>query len=227
MNRKPRAILTRKYSRRDVLSAGVAASFLPLASVANQLGLTPSQTAGPFYPNWAQSDRDADLTKINGNANQAVGEPIEVSGQVLSAEMEPIVGASIEVWQANAHGRYAHEADRNTAPLDKNFQGWAQLKTDAEGFYRFKTIVPGAYPVSRSWSRPPHIHFKVSGRGYLSLTTQMYFAGHPLNETDGLLLQHPASERRKLVVEFREQKSVFEKGRVSSGVFNIVLNRAG
>ena len=201
----------------------VAAS-LPLSALAvKRQAVTPRQTEGPFYPNRKQKDVDADLTLIEGKSERAAGEIIEVSGQVLAPDLSPIPDAVVDVWQANAYGRYAHEADSNSAPLDDNFQGWAVLKTDARGFYRFRSIMPGAYPVSARWTRPPHIHFKVSKPGFSGLTTQMYFAGHPLNEMDGILRQHPEAERKKLIVDFSRPSSSDAETSVQSGVFNIVL----
>ncbi len=99
-------------------------------------------------------------------------------GRVLNAGGEPVSGARIEIWQANAHGRYAHPADDNPAPLDPNFQGYAKLLTDADGRYRFKTIKPSAYPAG-AFMRPAHIHFDVTGK-LDRLVTQMYFPDDPL-----------------------------------------------
>jgi protocatechuate 3,4-dioxygenase, beta subunit len=112
-------------------------------------------------------DADADLTVIGGGAGHAEGEVIHVMGRVLDARGAPVVGATVEIWQANAKGRYAHPADRNLAPLDPNFQGFGAQLTDGDGQYRFKTIKPAAYPINPmnpQRVRPPHIHFDVSGR---------------------------------------------------------------
>ena len=188
---------------------------------------TPRQTEGPFFPRNPQRDRDADLTQIVGKSQRAKGEVIEVSGRVFSTEGKPLSGVSMDVWQANTWGRYAHQSDRSSAPLDANFQGWAQLMTDERGFYRFKTIKPGAYAVSRNWQRPPHIHFKLSKRGFRSLTTQMYFAGDPLNDIDGILLQHTADERRSLIVDFDNVAARGKPASPRAGEFNIYLDRVG
>ena len=125
----------------------------------------------------------------------------------------------VDIWQANAHGRYAHEDDPATAPLDPNFQGWGMVKTDADGSYSFTTIKPGAYAVSSGWSRPPHIHFRISRRGYHELITQMYFANESLNDNDRLLLSVDEEARQRLVVEFHDNDGVLE------GDFPIVLAR--
>ncbi|MEO0982441.1 MAG: protocatechuate 3,4-dioxygenase [Pseudomonadota bacterium] len=187
-------------SRRGLIAGGLGAGACAQAA-ASQLIATPRQTEGPFYPIAPQTDKDADLTQIGDSDRVARGEVIQVAGRVLDQGGAPIPGAVVDVWQANAAGRYSHEADPNPAPLDPDFQGWAILTADAEGAYRFKTIKPGAYPVSEGWSRPPHIHFKVSRRGYREVTTQMYFDGEPLNEVDRILNAHSAEERRVLVAK--------------------------
>ena len=171
---------TRKFTRRQVLKTTFGAAALAAGGplMAGMPGVTPAQTEGPFYPTRDQADKDIDLTQIQGHSERALGEVIEVSGTVLDEEGEAVGGALVDVWQANVHGRYDHEADPNPAPLDPNFQGWARFTTDAEGRYRFTTIRPGAYSVSGEWTRPPHIHFKVARRGFHDLTTQMYCAGH-------------------------------------------------
>jgi len=182
---------------------------------------TPHQTEGPFFPIREQPDTDADMTLIDGHPERAFGEVIEVSGRVLDEDGNAIADALVDVWQANMHGRYAHEADPNPAPLDDNFQGWAQLKTDAEGRYRVRTIKPGAYPVMDGWSRPPHIHFKVARRGFHELTTQMYFAGEPLNDVDRLFLSVPEESRDMLVVDFGPARDSGSR----QGTFDIVLSK--
>ena len=202
----------RRFLGTAIGAAAVVGSGPLLAAV------TPSQTEGPFFPIKDQPDKDADLTRIEGHSETAMGDVIVVEGRVLDEAGAPIAGALIDVWQANVHGRYSHEADPNPQPLDPNFQGWGKLVTDEEGRYRFRTIIPGAYQVGESWSRPPHIHFKVARRGFHELTTQMYFADHPLNELDRLLQSVPEGEREMLVVDFEPQA-----GDAPRGVFDIVL----
>jgi len=178
------------FSRRDMLSAtALVGTGLALAGCSESKAhtvATPTQTEGPFYPVLDQADKDADLTKVQGRENVADGEVISVQGRIIDEAGLPVANAVVDIWQANAAGRYAHEADTTTAPLDPNFQGWAIIKTDGEGNYRFKTIKPGAYPANEGWMRPPHIHFKVSRRGYREITTQMYFESEPLNDVDKL-----------------------------------------
>lgn len=194
----------KNISRRDVLGAtAVAGTGIALGAAASPaaLNVTPPHTEGPFYPIADQSDKDFDLTRIGDDDVAADGEIITVAGQVLDDAGTPIVDAVVDIWQANAAGRYAHERDPNPAPLDPHFQGWAILKTDGEGRYRFKTIRPGAYPVDNNWTRPPHIHFKVSRRGYRDITTQMYFENEPLNDVDQLLNALPQDLQPTLIAK--------------------------
>ena len=109
---------------------------------------TPKQVEGPFHPIEEQSDTDTDLSIVEGRADAAKGEIILVRGRVTDVNGHPLEGALVDVWQANHFGRYSHAKDPNTAPLDPNFQGLGLMKTDTEGSYGFKTIKPGAYPLS-------------------------------------------------------------------------------
>ena len=187
-----------RMSRRGLLGlSGVAMLGAAGRSPAADLGRTPAQTLGPFYPIEKPLDRDADLTLIRGRKQRAAGQVIHVLGRVLDARGNPVSGARIEIWQANAHGRYTHPNDRNPQPLDPNFEGYANLETDAEGRYRFKTIKPGGYPAGAGASRPPHIHFDVKGR-LSRLVTQMYFAGEPLD--DDAIFMATSREFRQLLV---------------------------
>src|SRR5947209_18989533 len=127
-----------------------------------------------------------DLTRVPGRSGGADGQVLNVMGKVLNLSGEPVRNAKVEVWQANARGRYTHPSDTNPAPLDPNFDGSAVLDTDAEGRYRFTTIKPAAYPAGPNLIRPAHIHFQVSGRQD-RLVTQMYFEGDPYNATDRFL----------------------------------------
>ena len=208
-----------RLSRRSILAAGagLAAGAMSLPLGAGPHAPTPANPEGPFYPNRPQAETDADLTLIEGHEQRASGEVIRISGRVLDEDGQPVTGAVVDVWQANTHGRYHHENDPATAPVDPDFQGWAVMKTDAEGRYAFTTIKPGAYRVTGNWSRPPHIHFRVSRRGFHELTTQMYFAGESLNERDRLLQGVPAGRRDSLVVAFDDS------GAVPRGEFPVVL----
>lgn len=185
-------------SRRDVLEMALAAGGLAALPALRSLGLilaqdpgrvlTPEQVMGPFYPMIKPLDRDADLTVIRGKRGRAQGSTIHVMGRVVDRKGEPVRGGRLEVWQANAAGRYDHPSDTNPAPLDPNFQGYCVIRTDADGRYRFKSIKPGAYPVGPAVIRPPHIHFEVLGHRD-RLVTQMYFPDDPLNEKDDIFRQ--------------------------------------
>ncbi|MDX1683239.1 MAG: protocatechuate 3,4-dioxygenase [Phycisphaeraceae bacterium] len=160
---------------------------------------TPTEIKGPFYPVHAQKDKDFDLTRIKGRDERAKGEAVIIEGRVLDTEGEPVEDAQVEIWQANAAGRYRHPHDANPAPIDPHFQGWAIVPSGEKGGFRFRTIVPGPYPVSEKWERPPHIHYKVSKRGYVELVTQMYFPDEPLNEKDRLLQRKSDAEQSLMI----------------------------
>lgn len=213
-------------SRRTALQLGLGVAAGAAAGLVRgqPRDFTPAQVEGPFYPTRDQPDKDVDLTVIAGHDKAAQGEVIAVEGRVTNEYGEPVPEALVDVWQANHFGRYAHEGDPNPAPLDPDFQGWGQMLTDADGRYRFKTIKPGAYDAMENWTRPPHIHFKVARRGFHELTTQMYFAGESLNDTDQLLQALPENERDRLVVAFTKDSDPHD---VPRGRFNIVLRAVG
>lgn len=192
-------------SRRKLLGGVAAGAGLLAAGRAAHAACvaTPYQVNGPFFP-VAINDYDWDMTHVPGRRNRAEGEVIEVRGRVLDAECKPLRGAIIDVWQANAKGRYLHPRDPNPEPLDPNFEGYAHLYTGEDGTWRIRTIVPGAYPVAPGWVRPPHLHFKVHPATAPSITTQMYFAGHELNEKDNLYLGTPPEARGMITVAFDE-----------------------
>lgn len=211
--------------RRDFLRQGVIAGAVALfassayANVLPTLIPTPPEIKGPFYPVLAQKDKDFDLTQVEGKQGVAKGERIIIQGQVLDTGGRPIEDVTVDLWQANAAGRYRHPRDSNKSPLDPNFQGWAIVPSGKEGKFRFKTVKPGAYPASYRWTRPPHIHFKVSKRGYIELVTQMYFPENILNDSDRLLMGKTKEERKLMIAEKIEDKpDVY--------AFNIVLQKA-
>ncbi|MDX1668785.1 MAG: protocatechuate 3,4-dioxygenase [Limnobacter sp.] len=186
--------------RRHFLSIGSAVMATSLAQAKPRMA-TPSEVEGPFYPVHSQTDKDADLTQVQGQAGQAQGQVIELQGQVVDVSGQPLAGAKVDLWQANAAGKYHDARDPNPAEIDPGFQGWAVLRTDESGRFALKTIFPGAYPASRGWSRPPHIHFKLSKPGYRALTTQMYFPDHPLNGKDRLLQRLSKAEQAMLIAK--------------------------
>src|SRR5262249_19675814 len=160
--------------------------------------------AGPLFDHGEVAAGDSDLTRQH--AGEPLGERIIVTGRVLDEAMRPVPDSLIEIWQCNAAGRYAHERDQHSAPLDPNFTGLGRCVTDAEGNYRFTTIRPGAYPWRNhpnAW-RPAHIHLSLFGPSFLSrLVTQMYFPGDPLFPFDPIFNAIPeASARQRLIARF-------------------------
>jgi protocatechuate 3,4-dioxygenase beta subunit len=198
------------FTRRDVLKASaLLAGALCTSSVpasAETLARTPGQILGPFYP-LKELPKTADMTRVQGRAGRAAGQVLNVMGRVLNISGEPVPNASIEVWQANTHGRYSHPSDANPAPLDANFEGSALLTTDSRGQYRFKTIKPAAYPAGPNLMRPAHIHFQVSGR-HDRLVTQMYFENDPHNDKDPFL--NSAGRKQLLISKLLDPTSEFE-----------------
>jgi protocatechuate 3,4-dioxygenase beta subunit len=183
---------------------------------------TPGEILGPFYPVLKRPEPTGDLTVIPGKTGRATGQPIHVMGRVLNAQGDPVRGARVELWQANAHGRYTHPSDTNPAPLDPNFEGFAVQTTDGEGRYRFKSIKPGAYPANPNWMRPPHLHFEVTGKINRTIT-QMYFPGEPLNDKD-LLLQNLRQNREGAIAKVLPPTSDVEPDSLLV-VWDIVLDK--
>jgi len=173
----------------------------------------PTERHGPVFGEAAVGPGDADLTAQHGA--EPIGERIIVSGRLLDEAGRPIAGQLVEVWQANAAGRYAHEGDQHPAPLDPNFTGAGRCLTDAEGGYRFVTVKPGAYPWKNhqnAW-RPAHIHFSVFGRKFTErLVTQMYFPGDPLFAFDPIFNSVSQPARTRMVSTFDLSTTVEEWG---------------
>jgi protocatechuate 3,4-dioxygenase, beta subunit len=178
---------------------------------------TPPQILGPFYPFMQTPVETGDLT----SGGQAKGTILYLSGRILTDKGEPVAGASVEIWQANAAGRYSHPNDENTAaPLDDKFHGFAVTTTDADGQYAFKTVRPAAYPAAQDRWRPAHIHFCVTAK-YERLVTQMYFKGDEWNDKDAWL--GSASRKDLLITDPGPAK-----GREADALevaFDIVLTR--
>jgi protocatechuate 3,4-dioxygenase beta subunit len=164
---------------------------------------TLSELTGPVYPYGHIGELDHDLTRQH--AGEPIGERIVVEGRVLDEDGRPVPDTLVEVWQANATGRYKHEVDVHDAPLDPNFSGAGRTVTDAEGRYRFVSIRPGHYPWRNhhnAW-RPAHIHFSLFGPCFLTrLVTQMYFPGDPLLAHDPVFNAVPEGARERLVAAF-------------------------
>ncbi len=156
---------------------------------------------GPVYGDETVAEGDHDLT--GQHAGEPLGERIIVSGRVLDDAGKPIRNTLVEVWQANAAGRYHHQVDQHPAPLDPNFTGAGRTLTDDDGNYRFITIKPGSYPWGNhenAW-RPAHIHFSVFGRAFTErLVTQMYFPGDPVFEFDPIFHSVRDPKARALLI---------------------------
>jgi protocatechuate 3,4-dioxygenase beta subunit len=168
------------------------------------LPTTETELTGPAFGDDAVGELDHDLTRQH--AGEPLGERIIVTGRVLERDGRPVRNVLIEIWQANAAGRYVHHVDQHPAPLDPNFTGAGRCLTDAEGRYRFVTIKPGAYPWQNhpnAW-RPAHIHLSLFGRAFTSrLVTQMYFPGDPLFPHDPIFNSvRDENARRRLICSF-------------------------
>jgi protocatechuate 3,4-dioxygenase beta subunit len=146
-------------------------------------------------------------------------ELLDVVGRVLDARGAPIANATVEIWQADSHGRYAHSRDRNPAATDTDFQGYGQQTTDAEGWYRFRTIKPAPYPTGFG-TRTPHVHFQVTG-GDERKVTQMFFPGEPLNEQDSVL-RGVSRGRDRLFARIERVAAGLDSG-ATRATFDIVL----
>ncbi|HKN86710.1 MAG TPA: protocatechuate 3,4-dioxygenase [Nitrospiraceae bacterium] len=191
--------------------------------------ITPDQTEGPYYPPKAQIDamldQDNDLTRVGGRSGKATGQIIYVVGRVRDQHCRPIEGAMVEIWQASENGRYSHPRDRdNRAPLDPNFQYWGKNVTDKDGRYLFKTIKPGSYQAGRNWTRPPHIHFKVSHGTFRPFVTQMYFAGDAFQAADHILNEVPSNERERVIVSLEQPGADYESD-ARVGRFDLTLSQ--
>lgn len=213
----------KKISRRTIVKWGLTGGAVALGGGAGKvlaaLLPTPSEVEGPFYPVRNQKDKDADLTQIAGRRGVASGQHIVVSGRVSDIHGNPIANALLDIWQADANGRYRHPRDPSKAKPDKNFQGRAIIYTDDNGKFRFKTVMPGTYPASNEWTRPPHIHFKISKPGYRALTTQMYFPGQSLNALDLLLDRKSKMERAAMIAQ-----QIGQQGDLVFYEYNVILD---
>lgn len=209
----------KKSNRRSFIKDNVVGGALIALSTSTYAGVpTPPEIEGPFYPLYPQKDQDFDLTQVDGHAHKAKGDVVNIQGNVIDVDGSPIENATVDIWQANSMGRYRHPHDQNKAALDPDFQGWAIVQSGKKGGFKFKTIIPGAYPVSKTWLRPPHIHFKVSKMGYEEIITQMYFPNHELNDIDQLLQRKTKAEQKMMIASaVKEQSNTLE--------YNIVLQK--
>ncbi len=166
--------------------------------------VTLSEITGPLN---LRQKLDADLSDLSKTKEgwRALGQLIWVTGRLLDEDGMPVRGSIIEVWHANAAGRYIHKMDANSPfPEDPNFFGSGRCLTDNEGRYRYLSIKPGAYPVPNHperWWRPPHIHLSVFGEGFMSrLVTQMFFPEDHLNAQDRILNSVPDPKGRERMI---------------------------
>lgn len=189
----------RKFS--DYSSTTLRAPSKPLIVLKKSL----TENTGPLFESFKMGILDHDLTKNAVKSGEPIGERILVFGKVRNEKGQPIPNTLIEIWQANAAGRYVHKVDQHNAPLDPNFMGTGRCLTDAEGNYKFYTIKPGAYPWGNhpnAW-RPNHIHFSLFGNEITSrLITQMYFPGDPLLALDPIYKAVKEKGRDLLISKF-------------------------
>ena len=208
------------YLHPDYKSTVLRAPRKPLVPLNHSL----SERTGPCYGRHDLGSLDHDLTRNGVKSAEPLGERIIVTGRVLGDDGRPVPETLVEIWQANAAGRYNHSADQHDAPLDPNFFGAGRCLTDGEGRYRFTTIKPGAYPWGNhpnAW-RPNHIHFSLFGPSFATrLITQMYFPGDPLLPLDPIFNATPAQTRDLLVADF--SLDVTEPARALGYTFDIVL----
>ena len=193
----------------------------PLVPVTHTL----SEITGPGPALSAVSAEDSDLTTNMGTGSEALGERIIVTGRVLDEHATPQPNTLIEIWQANAAGRYRHRVDQHHAPLDPNFLGYGRCRTNHEGVYRFVTVRPGAYPWENhpnAW-RPAHIHLSLFGPSWVSrLITQMYFPGDPLQPLDPIFNSVPTeAARARFVAQYAHD--VTQAGYALGFRFDVVL----
>ncbi|HEV7392816.1 MAG TPA: protocatechuate 3,4-dioxygenase subunit beta [Burkholderiales bacterium] len=171
---------------------------------------TISEVTGPLFGHEDVKPEEADLTAQHAAA--PIGERIWVSGRVLDESGRPVPDALVEIWQANAAGRYRHATDDHDAPLDPNFTGCGRVLTAGDGRYAFKTIKPGAYPWRNHYNawRPAHIHLSIFGRGFMQrLVTQFYFPGDPLLPYDPMFMSVPDERARlNLIAQFDWEHTV-------------------
>jgi protocatechuate 3,4-dioxygenase, beta subunit len=225
---RPASPITYRIDRRDPASqcGGVVQGYAQTAQ--RWPALAPARRA--HGPSELGSPRLASRLKTTGGdlaghgARRAIGQLIDLRVRIVDEDGAPLPGAMVEIWHCNAAGKYLHPNDTNDAPADPNFYGAARLAADETGRIALRTVKPAAYPVADTdgWWRPPHIHFSVWGRVWLSrLVTQMFFPGEPLNALDPILNAVPdAAARERCIARFLPQAGsalVFEHQLVVRG----------
>jgi len=196
----------------------------PLVPLAQSL----SELTGPVYGHESVDELDHDLTRNAARNGEPLGERIVVTGRILDEDGRVQPNTLIEIWQANAAGRYVHRSDQHDAPLDPNFLGAGRCVTDDAGRYRFYSVKPGAYPWKNhhnAW-RPNHIHFSLFGPSFATrLVTQMYFPGDPLLDLDPIYQAAPEGARERMIARFSIDAT--EPEFALGYVFDIVLRGRG
>ncbi|MFV0295224.1 MAG: protocatechuate 3,4-dioxygenase subunit beta, partial [Hyphomicrobiaceae bacterium] len=166
---------------------------------------TLTELTGPVYGHDNLAENDGDLTLNARKGGEPIGERIIVTGKVQDENGRPVANTLIEIWQANASGRYIHVNDQHNAPVDPNFFGTGRVATDGEVRYKFYSIKPGAYEfvVNNNAWRPPHIHLSLFGPTIATrLVTQIFFPGDPLLKQDPIFMGVPEHARYRLVSTF-------------------------
>ncbi|GEP44917.1 intradiol ring-cleavage dioxygenase [Brevifollis gellanilyticus] len=185
---------------------------------AEALSLTPRATEGPYYPDHLPLDQDNDLLQIK-DGGVAEGVVANFGGRLLGVDGKPIQGALIEVWQADNNGCYIHsKGTQRDKERDPKFQGYGKIETNEKGEYRFRTIKPGLYT-----GRTIHWHIRVKQDGKSMLTTQLFIAGVPQNDRDGILRGMGTDEQRLSVI--REFKPVSAESKEFVGTWDIVIGK--
>src|SRR5215472_2560256 len=171
---------------------------------------TPEGTIGPFYPGvFALKSMPSDLSTVAPIlAHRPQGMPIRLSGRFIDSNGAPVPSLIVEVWQANAHGRYRHPLDISDRPLDPQFDGFARIRTMDDGVYEFRTVKPGAHPVREGspLMRAPHLRFTIFASGIDRIVTQIFFEDEPLNAADPVLGCIPDPDvRHRLIAKRRRE----------------------
>ena len=217
--RRPKRGTQPEYLFRPYASTVKRAPTKPLVMLRHTL----TETTGPVFGRDEVRAGDHDLTRQH--RGDPIGERIIVSGRVMDEDGRPVRNTLVEIWQANAAGRYPHRADQHDAPMDPNFTGAGRCLTDARGHYRFVSIRPGEYPWRNHYNawRPAHIHFSLFGPAFATrLVTQMYFPGDPLIEYDPMYNCVPDERARKRLISSLDLETTIPE--VALGYrFDIVL----
>jgi protocatechuate 3,4-dioxygenase alpha subunit len=176
-------------------------------------GLTISQTIGPFFH---YAHLPAAWSTLTGPETE--GERILLEGRVIDGKGAPVTDATVEIWQANAAGRYDHPEDTQAKPLDPAFHGFGRCPTDKTGIFRFRTILPGPVPGRGNTLQAPHVDVSIFARGLLNrLVTRIYFAGQTLNETDPVLQSLPDDTARSTLIAHPAAPGIWRRDIVLQG----------